>query len=551
MRTILISALLLFIIPIIVKSQSTLSRVHTILQTNCSGSGCHGGSNPLLFDVSGTANDFYDDVVGIAATNPAAAAKGNKLVDPGYPTRSFLLRKIAHGLSPDLALSQPNEGGNMPSNRPKLTDAEIEMVRQWILFGAPKTGTVVDEQLVIDYYNGKGLANVAVPAPPAAGEGFQVHCGPIFLAPNAEKEFKWKYKTNITTTSETYRFDGYMSSQSHHLILYKYNQGQGVSGPEGLQQITSINDQADLFLNSSQLAVWQYPREHLLPEGTSYFWEANPILNSNFHVKNYSQDSILAAHSYINIYTKPAGSGDVQMFSDLVVYGGFNPYLLNVPNTGNDITLAINQSGINETYNIWILQAHTHKLGKKYEIYLRNSDGTKGDLIYDGNYNEDYTVNQGFYNYTHPAVREFPDLFPVDMNTGLIHEATYNNSGPSPVGFGLTTDDEMFITYMHYTKALPATAINEKSKNGIVMSVYPNPTGGEFSITYSMNRVERVNISLFSLLGKEHVLLQNEQHDKGNYVKKFSAEKMNISSGIYFVRITAGNQSSVRKIVIE
>jgi hypothetical protein len=532
-------------------AQSTLTRVHSILQTNCGGSGCHGGSNPLVFDVSGTATDFYNDVVGVMATNPYAKdTLGHKLVDPGYPSRSFLLRKIAHGLSPDLALKQPFEGANMPSGLTKLDDAEIELVRQWIQFGAPQTGQVVDEQLLIDYYNGLGLAEVAVPAAPAPGEGFQIHCGPIFLAPNAEKEFKWRYDTKLTTAKEVDRLDGFMSTQSHHLILYKYFTGQGTSTQQGLDEINTINDQADLFINASQLAVWQYPREHTLPAGTSYRWEPNSILNSNFHVKNYSSDSILAAQSYINIYTKPAGSGDVEMFSELVVYGGFNPYALNVPNTGNDVTLQIEQFGANETLNFWILQAHTHKLGKKYEIYLRNSDGTKGNLIYDGNYNEDYTFNQGFYDYAHPPVLEFPQLFPVDMNNGLIHEATYNNNGPAPVGFGLTTNDEMFITYVHYTRELP-TAIQNSKSNSVAMNVYPNPMSDEFVVSYNLTSDETVSISLVSLLGEEMVLMQNEKQEKGNNYQQFSTQELGLSSGIYFVRVTAGAQSSVRRIIVE
>jgi len=533
-------------------AQSTLTRVHSIMQTNCGGaSGCHGGSNPQSFSVSGTATDFYNDVVNVSPLNPYAKdSLGHKLVDPGYPNRSFLLRKMAHGLSPDLALKQPNEGANMPSGQPKLDDAEIEMVRQWIQYGAPQTGQVVDEQLIIDYYDGLGLADVAVPAPPAAGEGFQIHCGPIFLAPNAEKEYKWRYDTKLSSAKEVYKLDGHMSTQSHHLILYKYFAGQGNSIQQGLDEINTINDQADLFLNASQLGVWQFPREHTLPTGTSYRWEQNAVLNSNFHVKNYSNDSVLAAHTYINVYTKPAGSGDVEMFSELVVYGGFNPYALNVPNTGNDVTLQIVQSGANETLNFWIMQAHTHKLGKKYEIYLRNSDGTKGNLIYDGNYNADYSFNQGFYDYTHPAVREFSPLFSVDMNNGLIHEATFNNNGPSDIGFGLTTEDEMFITYVHYTRELP-TAIKESRSNSVDMNVYPNPMSGEFVVSYNLTADENVSISLFNLIGEEQVLMKNEKQNKGNNYQQFNTHDLNLSTGIYFVRVMAGAQSSVRRIIVE
>jgi len=50
-------------------------------------------------------------------------------VVPGDPERSFLLRKLT-------ALG-PGEGSLMPRDAPRLSDADIELVRAWIEAGAP------------------------------------------------------------------------------------------------------------------------------------------------------------------------------------------------------------------------------------------------------------------------------------------------------------------------------------------------------------------------------------------------------------------------------
>ena len=65
-------------------AQSTWNNVYTVLQAKCSS--CHnsavasGGLN-----LSGTAAEVYDQLVEVTPDNAAAAAKGQKRIDKGYP----------------------------------------------------------------------------------------------------------------------------------------------------------------------------------------------------------------------------------------------------------------------------------------------------------------------------------------------------------------------------------------------------------------------------------------------------------------------------------
>jgi hypothetical protein len=60
----------------------------------------------------------------------------------------------------------------------------------------------------------------------------------------------------------------------------------------------------------------------------------------------------------------------------------------------------------------------------------------------------------------------------------------------------------------------------------------------------------RANVSLkiYNITGKEIATLVNGEKEPGSYRVNFNAEKL--SSGIYFYKISAGNFTSVRKMIL-
>jgi hypothetical protein len=195
------------------------------------------------------------------------------------------------------------------------------------------------------------------------------------------------------------------------------------------------------------------------------------------------------------------------------------------------------------------MQAHTHKLAVDYDVFLRNDNGTKGGKVYEGMYDYEGGFNTGYYDFAHPPVREFSPLMEVDMNKGLIHEATYFNDGPADVGFGLTTADEMFITYMHYTKALP-TGLRDVS-NEALTGIYPNPAAGQFTVSYELAESCQVKIELFDMVGARVALLRDEMQTKGTHNNTFGLSMPGLSPGVHFVRVSGPGFSKTGKLVIE
>lgn len=530
-------------------AQSTFENVHALFQTKCTA-GCHSGGSPSgNLNLSGTTADVYNRLVNVAPTNPVALAKGYKRVDPAYPYRSLLMKKVNHGLDPNNDLVT-GEGNAMPNNQNPLASEEIELIRQWIIWGAPDTGVVADIQLIYDYYNVNGLPEVqAPPTPEEEGkEGFQVRFGPFFVEPGGEIEFFQKYDPEFTDGKEIIQINNKMSSESHHYFLFNMQSAPAAS--LGIEPLTGDNflNQAYIHQYSVVLSAWPFSREVLLPEGTAFFTNSDDILINNLHIPNPNQDSILSANAYLNIYTQPMGSGAIEMHSMPISYGNSDPYILHIPPTGQPFTLEMEQVIPDSTYYFWTLMGHNHQIGTDFDIYKRNTDGSKGEQVYEGYYDVDYNFNQGYYSYSHPPIRKFDPFLEVDMAKGLIYESTWVNYGPDTVGFGFTTQDEMFVGYYQYTTQLPS-AINEQTSAVSSIDVYPNPSRDNINLSYTLKNTAHAVVELFNITGSKVKTIINTVQSAGKHLLKIKSEDEELAPGTYMVSVTVDGEVTTKKII--
>lgn len=77
---------------------------------------------------------------------------------------------------------------------------------------------------------------------------------------------------------------------------------------------------------------------------------------------------------------------------------------------------------------------------------------------------------------------------------------------------------------------------------------YPNPFNPATKIEYSIAEPAKVSIKVFDILGREIATLVDKEQSAGRYNITFNAE--NLSSGIYIYRITAGDYTSAKKMVL-
>ena len=531
-----------------VNAQSSFSLINSFFQTSCTV-GCHNASdNSGNLNLSGTDAEVYARIVNVTPTNPAAAAKNNKLIRPGYPDRSFLLRKCNNGLYPNGGLSGIEEGSAMPNYGgpgPAVPAQNIELIRQWIYKGAPLTGNVVDTSLINEYYTVGGINSIPNPPElPTEAGSFQLHLGKIFLAPQSEAEYFIKYDLELPADIHVNRIEMIMAPESHHFLLYKFLPGQDASFAEGLRLQNPQTGVGSSGSSSTMVNAWQMSFDTHLPAGTAYVWPTGSVLDMNFHLKNYNLDSVLAAEVYFNVYTVPTADPIEVMYSDLITDVNIFIPADNTPHTFSQSDYDLSAT---RYWNVWQLTSHTHKYGIDFDIFKRNANGTQGDQIYEGWYNTDYTFNQGYYGFSHPPVRQFSPLEQINPRTGLIQKATFRNNGSSPVFFGLTTNDEMKLYYIQYTLGDLIDPASLESVDDFQFSMMPNPASNRVDISFENPESGEVNIQLLDLSGRLMQTIASSSMTAGKQQLNFTP---NVNDGIYLLRVQTTAGAITRKLSI-
>ena len=110
----------------------------------------------------------------------------------------------------------------------------------------------------------------------------------------------------------------------------------------------------------------------------------------------------------------------------------------------------------------------------------------------------------------------------------------YDKSGSGSAGADCVWVDD--ITFPRTCTISDVEEVTEQKTNDL----YPNPTTGSFTIEL----VEESNISIYNMLGQQIMQLgkvSGLQHfDMGNAPK-----------GLYFIQIQNGNQTEVKKLIVE
>jgi hypothetical protein len=99
---------------------------------------------------------------------------------------------------------------------------------------------------------------------------------------------------------------------------------------------------------------------------------------------------------------------------------------------------------------------------------------------------------------------------------------------------------DLLATNVEATELLPGAFLLEQN--------YPNPFNPSTTIRYNISRSSDVSIKVYNALGSEVAILVDEFKEKGLYEIEFDA--INLSSGIYFYKISTGSFNQVKKMIL-
>ncbi len=138
----------------------------------------------------------------------------------------------------------------------------------------------------------------------------------------------------------------------------------------------------------------------------------------------------------------------------------------------------------------------------------------------------------------------------VSMDTtGLVHGThtatiTVTSADANFDGTDLTID----VTYDNQVVGIRMAGGVDLPTSYSLSQNYPNPFNPTTDIQFDVPKASNVKLSVYNVLGQEVVTLVDEKMAAGSYVADWDAS--NASSGVYFYRITAGEFSQTRKMVL-
>ena len=423
-----------------------------VFDKSCANSVCHAApANALGLNL--TYGLSYENLVGRVPNNPAAAAAGMMLVDPGNPENSFLLTKL-------MGPTVPEQGSRMPFGGGVLHTGKIDAVRTWIEAGAPQTGKIA------------GIGDLGVlrdpdevfepPAPPAPGQGYQIHLPPFQIEPGTEREVY--YTTQIADENGNpveedifiSRVEIFYPAGSHHFIIYRLTEeglangiqqrgitpGIGVDAADSFRELDPEEPEAlgnfavdRVFVVGTQTDDTVYE----FPEGVGLRMPGDTVYDLNSHYINLLGDEPLIGETYVNIYTIPEAEVRYEAVEIFFSNRSINvpPGTTRVSKTSWYVEDELDRRGHDPSteLTVFLLSSHMHRHGELFEIF----QGSTGDLLHRS------------VAYDDAPIDIFDPVIRLDTNDALKFQCTHNNYDiDEPLTFGLTSEDEMCIIFGYY-----------------------------------------------------------------------------------------------------
>jgi hypothetical protein len=232
----------------------------------------------------------------------------------------------------------------------------------------------------------------------------------------------------------------------------------------------------------------------------------------------------------------------------------------------------------NQGYGISVMTqlgySPTYVSVRKNQIYQNNTSNLF--VSPQANYGIHPPYGLSFNNNTIAGIHDIPgakiDIYKADLNGGK--PSAYQWLGSTTVGGNSIFSYEITDPTVEAVSLIATTALGNSSGFAFLQLVtdvekendeipdeftlkqnYPNPFNPSTTISFSIPNEEFVTLKVFNSLGEEVAELVKENLPAGNYSVTFDAVShsgnvRNLTSGVYFYKINAGNFLQTRKMML-
>lgn len=146
-----------------------------------------------------------------------------------------------------------------------------------------------------------------------------------------------------------------------------------------------------------------------------------------------------------------------------------------------------------------------------------------------------------------------PESFvPTSQDQWALHTVTIPNSSATDnlrFKFEYTTGSASNNIYIDDININGVLGVKDQVLDNANVMIYPNPANQTATISYHLSKQTDVKIELVDLLGKKVMDLTNSNQGEGDYTVQLSKTANQITSGIYFVKISLGTSVTTKKLI--
>ena len=423
------------------REQSTFDVIQTeVFDKNCTSCHVSGSSFATQSGLVLTSDVSYRQLIDVPPANSAARKDGFVRVSSrGLEGlhKSLLWEKINAPNREHFLNDHPEYGSMMPLGAPPLTNGQIELIRRWILAGAPRDSVLLDAVLLLrDESRYEPVTEFEPLTDPV--DGLAIRLGPFEVPKEFEREIFYFQPLNHTEDLFVDRFEISMRPGSHHFLLYTFDDG---TPPSAMPRERVYRDlrRLDGSLDYSHLETMQYhvffggtqwPRmNYEFPDGVALRLAAGQGLDLNSHYVNRTAETS-SGEVHANLYTIP--EDEVRHVAEQLVLNNMNILLPPLKSTTIERTFVFSKR-----HHIFMLMSHGHKHMQDFRAYAVGGP-RDGDLVYVS------------YDWEHPPILELDPPLVLERGEGIRIQATFNNWTSRTLTFGLESEDEMMILFGYF-----------------------------------------------------------------------------------------------------